>query len=109
MIYFPLSLSLPPLSAYLIAILATDLKIKQYELYSLFPLSAPRGRLDNVLVFQMRKQSARTRDLAEVTQMVRGQGPVSPTRFPASRTAGPAGTGLSQGALSPQPEGRGLT
>ena len=37
MIYFPLSLPPPPLSAYLIAILATDLKIKQYELYSLFP------------------------------------------------------------------------
>ena len=51
----------------------------------------------------------RTRDLAEVAPVVTGQGAISPTCLPASQTPGPAGTGLSQGALSPQPEGSGLT
>ena len=36
----------------------------------------------------MRKQSARTRDLAEVTLLVKGQGPVSLTCLPGSLTPG---------------------
>lgn len=56
----------PPLSSHLIVMRLTNLKIK-IRIIFFIPLEASMRRTSPVSIFQMRKQSVRTRDLAEVT------------------------------------------